>query len=637
MSVNIFLRILFICIPAITQAQYLSDLQRFMVIEKKGCAGLEVTISDTNLKPAEGLCGPGLPCDITWGDASADEQINVNTATHTYSDPGIYTLRILYQNAGFDEIEITVTPSLQPLFDIYTCGGNEIQVRVTDTNYDGYIMSFNDGSPEVQVPKGSMAVSNHTYGFSGPKNVSVRGKDVNADDNCINADRGVLALPSLPAPFINELRVISNSQIDFNFTTLQNIQYRLEVATNNNTTFQNAQTVYNSTTTTLNNLQTNTNFYCFRLGAFDPCNNTIAYSNIICSSTFTAIAGNNQNTITWSTNTTNVASYTVLRDGFPVATTNATSFTDNTVSCQSEYCYRVVTQYTNGSTSTSTEKCVTAISTDLPSAITNATAIVTSTGLDLTWQQDAGFVPVEYSVYRNEGSGTFELLGKTPTTNYTDFTYAAERDFNYQIDYIDICGNTAPIGIGISPIRLTGEVTNENYSELTWTPYTGWVDGVAEYVIEKYSEQGVLLQTFTVSSATNFFTDAEVLPDHQIVRYVIKATPVTPGLGQAVSNEIIIIKEPNIFYPTAFTPDNQGPAENEVFKVFGQFIATFEMQIFNRWGEMIFATTAIETGWDGTYKGQAVQDGTYAFVARMTDLTGATFTKTGSVVLLRKK
>jgi gliding motility-associated-like protein len=636
MSVNHFLRILFIVAPVFSQAQYLSVQQRFMVAEKKGCTGLVVTITDTNLKPAEGICGPGVPCDITWGDASI-EQITINTATHTYTAPGTYTLRILYQSAGFDEIQITVTPSLPPTFDIFTCGGNEVQVRVTDTNYDGYILNFNDGSPEVQVPKGTLAVSNHTFGFSGPKTISVRGKDVNADDNCINGDRGVLALPSLPAPFINELRVISNAQIDFNFTTLQNIQYRLEVATNNNTTFQNAQTVYNSTTATLNNLQTNTNFYCFRLGAFDPCNNTIAYSNVICSTNFTVAANNNQNTLAWTTNTTDVVSFTVLRDGIPYTTTNSNSFTDNTTSCQTEYCYRIVTHYTNGSSSSSTEKCVTAISTDMPTSINNATAIVTSNGLDISWQQDPGFVPVEYSIYRKEGSGNFQLVNKTSTSTYSDFTYTTESDFDYQINYIDICGNTSPLGIAISPIRLTGNVTNENYSELTWSTYTGWIDGVAEYIIEKYSAQGVLLQTFTVSSSTTSFTDTEVLPDQQIVHYVIKASPITPGLGQAVSNEIIIIKTPNIFYPTAFTPDNQGPAENELFRVFGQYIATFELQIFNRWGEMIFATTSIDAGWDGTYRGQNVQDGTYAFVARMTDLTGASFTRTGSVVLLRKK
>jgi len=634
--------------PIFTFAQYLSNNSNFSVSEIKGCAPL--TIEFTNLVPGDPPYGVKFEvqntitnCTQAWLDSNSPEIPSSSippapaSYPYTFTQPGTYRVVVLYQNGNCDEALITVTQNIAPEFDIYTCGGNQIQVRVTDTNYDGYIINFTDGSPEVQVPKGSMAVSNHTYGFSGPKNVLVRGKDVNADDNCITNTKGVLALPSLPFPFINELRVISNSQIDFNFTTLQNIQYRLEVATNNNTTFQVAQTVYNSTSASLNNLQTNTNFYCFRLGAFDPCNNTIAYSNIICSSNVTVTADNNQNTINWVTNTTGITSFTILRNNNPIITTNTSPFIDNSVSCQTDYCYRIVTQYSNGSSSSTSEKCVTALSTDIPSSITNATAVVTTAGLDISWQQDAAFVPVEYSIYRREGSGNFQLLGKTPAPTYTDFTYTPESDFDYQINYIDVCGNTSPMGIEISPIRLSSKLTTENYSELTWTAYTGWIDGVAEYTIEKYSEQGALLNTFTVSSSTLFFTDTEDLPNHQVVRYVIIATPNSPGLGQAISNEIIVVKEPNIFYPTAFTPDNQGPVENEVFRVYGQYIQTFEMQIFNRWGEIIFATTSIENGWDGTFRGNAVQDGTYAFIARMTDLTGESFTRSGSVVLLRKK
>nr|MCU0357244.1 gliding motility-associated C-terminal domain-containing protein [Cyclobacteriaceae bacterium] len=125
--------------------------------------------------------------------------------------------------------------------------------------------------------------------------------------------------------------------------------------------------------------------------------------------------------------------------------------------------------------------------------------------------------------------------------------------------------------------------------------------------------------------------------DHQVIIYVIKANPVTPGLGQSVSNKITLTKTPLIFYPTAFTPDNQGPVENEVFRVFGQFITSFEMQIFNRWGELIYSSKNIDEGWDGTFRGNDVPEGTYAFIARMKDLTGASFTQSGSVVLLRKK
>jgi gliding motility-associated-like protein len=92
-----------------------------------------------------------------------------------------------------------------------------------------------------------------------------------------------------------------------------------------------------------------------------------------------------------------------------------------------------------------------------------------------------------------------------------------------------------------------------------------------------------------------------------------------------------------LYYPTAFTPDKQGPASNEIFKVFGQYIDRFEMKIYNRWGELLFVSDNLDTGWDGTFRGKEQPEGTYAFVASLTDLAGRSFTRSGSVVLLRKK
>lgn len=624
--------------PLFLQAQYLSQLQRFSVTEKKGCASLSVNITNTNLKPAEGICGPGNPCDITWGD-NTSEQIIISTANHTYTQPGTYLLRILYQNFGFDEITITVTPNTLPAFDIFTCGGDEVQVRVSDKNYDAYIINYNDGSPEVQVPKGSMAVNNHAFTTSGIKTISVRGKDVNANDNCSSGSKDVLAMATLPSPFIRKSEVISSSQINLDFTILQNIQYRLEIATNNNTSFQVAQMVYNSTTASLTNLRNDDNFYCFRLGAFDPCNNTIAYSNIICSANLGVTPQNNVNNLSWSTNSTGVTNFDIIRNNSTINSPAAGTslYTDNNVMCKTSYCYQLITNYANSSESFSSTKCVTAFSSDLPTPVTNATAIVTSTGVDISWQQDPAFQPVEYSVLRKEGGGFFQSINKTTSTMYTDLDYTTEAGFCYQINYIDVCDNSSPPGIEICPFRLTGDLTPENYTVLNWTAYTGWQNGVMEYRIEKYSESGVLLQTTSVGSGTTTFIDSDINPNEQVYRYVVKAVAIDSGLGEAVSNEIIIIKEPKITYPTAFTPDNQGRVENEIFRVFGQYISKFEMQIFNRWGELIFTSNNIDNGWDGTYRGNQVPDGTYAFIARLEDLTGNSYTRSGSVVLLRKK
>jgi gliding motility-associated-like protein len=78
------------------------------------------------------------------------------------------------------------------------------------------------------------------------------------------------------------------------------------------------------------------------------------------------------------------------------------------------------------------------------------------------------------------------------------------------------------------------------------------------------------------------------------------------------------VKERLIFYvPNTFTPD--GNTRNQEFKpIFtaGYDIYTYELAIFNRWGEIMFESYNDEFGWDGTYGGEVMQDGTYVWRIR---------------------
>jgi len=76
---------------------------------------------------------------------------------------------------------------------------------------------------------------------------------------------------------------------------------------------------------------------------------------------------------------------------------------------------------------------------------------------------------------------------------------------------------------------------------------------------------------------------------------------------------IIEVQEDLIFYiPNTFTPDNDN--YNETFQpVFtsGFDPYDFNLLIFNRWGEILFESNNANVGWDGTYGGKLVKDGTY--------------------------
>lgn len=80
-------------------------------------------------------------------------------------------------------------------------------------------------------------------------------------------------------------------------------------------------------------------------------------------------------------------------------------------------------------------------------------------------------------------------------------------------------------------------------------------------------------------------------------------------------NDSLLLRPPaHIYFPNAFSPDGDG--WNEVFGPDGHYITHFEMQIFNRWGELIYSTNDILAPWDGTYGGSPAPTGVYVYKYR---------------------
>ena len=78
--------------------------------------------------------------------------------------------------------------------------------------------------------------------------------------------------------------------------------------------------------------------------------------------------------------------------------------------------------------------------------------------------------------------------------------------------------------------------------------------------------------------------------------------------------EIRVTEELVFFVPNTFTPDND--AYNNTFQpvfVSGYDPYDFEMFIYNRWGEVVFVSHDASIGWDGTYGGKMMNDGTYTW------------------------
>jgi len=88
-----------------------------------------------------------------------------------------------------------------------------------------------------------------------------------------------------------------------------------------------------------------------------------------------------------------------------------------------------------------------------------------------------------------------------------------------------------------------------------------------------------------------------------------------------------------IWFPSAFTPNGDGI--NDIFNAIGEFKGdNYKLEIYNKWGELLFISENKEIGWDGTYMGNIVQDDMYVYRFFM-KLNSNYFIKYGSITLFK--
>lgn len=83
------------------------------------------------------------------------------------------------------------------------------------------------------------------------------------------------------------------------------------------------------------------------------------------------------------------------------------------------------------------------------------------------------------------------------------------------------------------------------------------------------------------------------------------------GCKDTIQKPIFIEEEWYIYIPNTFTPDSD--EFNGTFKVSTIGVQQLKIQIFNRWGELIFKSDNKRFSWDGTYNGTVINDGTYTY------------------------
>jgi len=137
------------------------------------------------------------------------------------------------------------------------------------------------------------------------------------------------------------------------------------------------------------------------------------------------------------------------------------------------------------------------------------------------------------------------------------------------------------------------------------------------------------LDTSTLENTTYIFPE-----DTGTYLIALKITD-NNGCSNIATQHLIFKSDFSIFIPNAFTPNGDGV--NDVFMPLGVDMKQddYLFSIYNRWGELMFSTTVIGEGWDGTYKGKRVDQGLYVWKIKLTDLLGLYHHEQGKITVIR--
>lgn len=107
----------------------------------------------------------------------------------------------------------------------------------------------------------------------------------------------------------------------------------------------------------------------------------------------------------------------------------------------------------------------------------------------------------------------------------------------------------------------------------------------------------------------------------------------TSAAGCVAMDDVTIFVQGRVVVPNAFSPNGDG--HNDAFLVPYLEASQMRLEIYDRWGSLLFKTTDPNEGWDGIYRGTPQEIGVYIYVLHAEMIGGGVVQKKGNVTLLR--
>ena len=116
--------------------------------------------------------------------------------------------------------------------------------------------------------------------------------------------------------------------------------------------------------------------------------------------------------------------------------------------------------------------------------------------------------------------------------------------------------------------------------------------------------------------------------------YIIRLTAFnSTGCADVAQYPLEVRLRESFYVPNAFSPN--GNDVNDYFSIPEENLASLKIKIFNRWGEIIFASDDKNFKWDGTCNGSPAQQGIYVYVLTTKNTGGEETTQKGTITLVK--
>jgi gliding motility-associated-like protein len=261
---------------------------------------------------------------------------------------------------------------------------------------------------------------------------------------------------------------------------------------------------------------------------------------------------------------------------------------------------------------------------------------------NLSWDLGVPWTNSIYTIYKeNKITGVYDSIGTSITRSFSD------RNVLNKVNYCYYVKSTGSYGITGVPTPLTNlsqqkcgtpldtvapcvpilKVTNtcpiidvnNSFNRLSWTRKpincSNNDDAVKYELYYKNKKDGNFVLITTVNNANDTIYEHNLNTSLAGCYTVVAIDSV--GNKSANSSTICIDNCPNYILPNTFTPNGDG--QNDIFKPYPfLFVQSVEMEVFNKWGELVFQTKDPNINWDGSnLKGDELVPSTYYYKCKV--------------------